>query len=180
MTQLEPIIQQRQKNREALFTHLYREVFPAVAAYISKKGGTLDQARDIFQEGLIIFYEKVIIDGFETELTNKAYLFGISRNLWIKSFNRQMKMEPVDQLDLAEKTENLPSTDQLLEYLKAAGQKCLDLLQSFYYEKLPMKALAERFGYTNDRSATVQKYKCLEKVREEIKSKSLNYEDFLA
>jgi hypothetical protein len=39
--------------------------------------------------------------------------------------------------------------------------------------------IAGRFGFSGERSATVQKFKCLEKVRDTIKSKSLSYEDFV-
>jgi hypothetical protein len=42
-----------------------------------------------------------------------------------------------------------------------------------------MKELADLFGYAGERSATVQKYKCIEKVRETVKEQSLAYEDFI-
>jgi len=53
------------------------------------------------------------------------------------------------------------------------------LLRAFYYDKLSMSKIANRFGFSSERSATVQKYKCLEKVRDLVKEKSLSYEDFL-
>jgi hypothetical protein len=34
-------------------------------------------------------------------------------------------------------------------------------------------------GFANEHSASAQKYKCLEKVREIVKQKSLTYEDFV-
>jgi len=46
----------------------------------------------------------------------------------------------------------------------------MDLLQAFYYFKTPMREIAEEFGYRSERSATVQKYKCLEKVRDTVKN----------
>jgi len=56
----------------------------------------------------------------------------------------------------------------------------MDLLRSFYYDELPLNDIAETYGFSGIRSATVQKYKCLEKVRETVKEKALTYEDFLA
>ena len=56
----------------------------------------------------------------------------------------------------------------------------MELLKSFYYDELPLNDIAETYGFSGVRSATVQKYKCLEKVRETVKEKSLTYEDFLA
>ena len=64
-------------------------------------------------------------------------------------------------------------------FLQTAGKKCMDLLRSFYYDHLPLQDAATLFGFSGVRSATVQKYKCLEKVRETVKEKALTYEDFL-
>jgi hypothetical protein len=55
----------------------------------------------------------------------------------------------------------------------------MELLSAFYYEKEDLQKLAQRFGFSGTRSATVQKFKCLEKVRETVKQKSLQYEDFM-
>jgi predicted DNA-binding protein YlxM (UPF0122 family) len=46
----------------------------------------------------------------------------------------------------------------------------MELLKAFYYDHCSMQEVADRFGFNGRRSATVQKYKCLEKVREEIKT----------
>jgi hypothetical protein len=45
---------------------------------------------------------------------------------------------------------------------------------------LPLNEIADAYGYSGVRSATVQKFKCLEKVRETIKQKALTYDDFMA
>ncbi|HEX3385741.1 MAG TPA: sigma-70 family RNA polymerase sigma factor, partial [Mucilaginibacter sp.] len=80
-------------------------------------------------------------------------------------------------LEMEEEIE--PSESKILSFLQTAGKKCMDLLRSFYYEELPLADIAETFGFSGARSATVQKYKCLEKVRETVKEKALTYEDFV-
>jgi hypothetical protein len=55
----------------------------------------------------------------------------------------------------------------------------MDLLRSFYYDHLPLADAAILFGFSGVRSATAQKYKCLEKVRETVKQNALAYEDFV-
>jgi len=79
----------------------------------------------------------------------------------------------VDEIDAQ------PSGGKLMHYLETAGQKCMEMLKAFYYDNLPVKTIAGLFGFSGERSATVQKYKCMEKVRETIKQRSLTYEDFL-
>lgn len=174
----ETLVETEPTRREDLFLKWYQEVFPSVAAYVATKGGSLDDARDIFQEALVIFYEKVMVGGFEPEGTPEAYLFGITKNLWAKAYDRMMRIQSVEDLEITDERNDVILHQRLLAFLLASGQKCMDILQAWYYEKLTMNALSARFGFASDRSATVQKYKCLEKVREQVKTKSLSYEDF--
>jgi len=44
---------------------------------------------------------------------------------------------------------------------------------------MSLQEIADEYGYSGVRSATVQKFKCLEKVRESVKEKSLVYDDFM-
>lgn len=170
----------KEETREGLFTRLYLEGFPAVARHISRSGGNLEEARDIFQETLLVYYERVVIAGFQPEKVHKAYLLGIAKNMWLKKCRKGSHTEPLDDLDIAEPASEQVRTEKLLSFLKQTGEKCMDLLQSFYYEKLSMEILSKRFGFKSERSATVQKYKCLEKMRDQVKQKSLTYEDFTA
>ncbi|MEM1137486.1 MAG: sigma-70 family RNA polymerase sigma factor [Bacteroidota bacterium] len=167
------------QTKEALFTRLYMDAFPAVAKYISSSGGNLEDARDVFQEALLIYYEKVIINQYEPKTTHKAYLLGIAKNIYLKGRERLTKTKSIENLEVKEEVLEEPVLEKLLLFLQRAGKKCMDLLQSFYYEKMSMTDLSEYYGFRNERSATVQKYKCLEKIREQIRKKSLTYEDFI-
>ncbi len=167
-------------TREQQLTELYLKAFPAVAAMVSKQGGTLDEAKDIFQDALVILYERDLRNHKGTIQDQKAYLKGIARHLWYHYRQGQQRLVSMDQLtnDLAaEAPEPVPSAGRLLRYLEAAGKRCLDMLQAFYYDKTSMRDIAERFQLSGERSATVQKHKCLEKVREQVKERSLMYED---
>lgn len=166
------------EKREAFFVQLYKKVFPAVAQYVARRGGTADDAKDIFQDAVISYYEKLVSPGFSCA-NEQAYVMGICKHLWLRKFNREADIALDENFDFAEQFEEQPVTGRLLHYLETAGQKCMDLLKSFYYDQLPLRDIAGRFGYSGERSATVQKYKCLEKVRETVKQKVLHYEDFV-
>jgi RNA polymerase sigma factor (sigma-70 family) len=168
------------KQREVLFIRLYQRCFPAVARYVRKMGGNLEQARDVFQEALLAYYEKTRNGELELRSDEHAYLFGIARNVWAKRHKEAARNQALDYLtDVREPEEPAPSSKKLLRYLEAAGQKCMELLRAFYYDNAGPEEIATHFGFSGIRSATVQKYKCLEKVRETVKQKSLAYEDFL-
>lgn len=166
---------QLSKHREATFRRLYEQVFPTVARLIAGKGGDLDIAKDIFQDAMILYFEKVMAEKVSLTHSPKAYITGIAKNLWLQHCKKNrsnlslgeleefhLQSSPIDQ--------STGHRKKLLEYLARAGQKCMDLLQAFYYFKTPMREIAEEFGYRSERSATVQKYKCLEKVRDTVKN----------
>lgn len=169
-------------DREDLLMSLYQDAFPLVASHVKKMGGSFDEAKDIFQDALIIYYEKVRDAGITFRYTEKAYLFGIAKYLWNKRYKVISKQLPLDldeDIDATDSIYEEVSSSRLVHLLQTAGQKCMRLLSAFYYERLSMENLAERFGFSSPRSATVQKYKCLEKIKETVKEKSLNYEDIM-
>ena len=166
-------------EREKLFIDLYKSSFPIVAKYVSKMGGSFDEAKDIFQDALVIYYEKVATGTLSVTTSENAYLMGIAKHLWFKKHHADSKEVLIDGFDVEGEQEAQPSDNKILSFLQTAGKKCMDLLRSFYYDQVPLTEAAELFGFSGVRSATVQKYKCLEKVRETVKEKSLTYEDFI-
>ena len=53
-------------NREEFFIRLYKEAFPVVAKYISRRGGSFDEAKDVFHDSLVIYYEKTVQQALNT------------------------------------------------------------------------------------------------------------------
>ena len=169
-------------SRDAFFSELYLNVFPPVASFIRMRNGTLDDAKDIFQDALIIFYEKKMQQSLEIQLTDEAYVFGIVKHLWIKKVKgdqRVLLSETEAMITLPVEIELDHASNSIVDFLKSTGQKCMNLLQAFYYDKKSLETIKSSFGFSSIRSATVQKFKCLEKVRDLVKQKFKHYEDFI-
>ncbi len=164
---------------------LYREAFPPVARIVARLGGGPEEAKDIFHDALVIYLEKKYNNRLSVAVSDKAYLAGIARICWIRKFNqghREMPFEPGDRrFDIPEDYYELEksTSHSLLDKLKLAGEKCLQLLRAFYYDQQSMQEIAEKFHYRTRHSATVQKHKCIEKLREEFK-KTEQYEEIIA
>lgn len=176
------LIQLLKQDREKAFRQLYPLCFPAVAKMTSRMGGTYEDARDLFHDSLIVLFEKAV-DNALPDLDNpKAYLTGIARHLWLRKKEQQ---QPLLSLEKLEKEVSIPfdfytpgrSVLRSVRFLTLAGKKCMELLEAFYYAQTPLAEISRQFGYANTRSATVQKFKCLEKIREQVKSKSIRYEN---
>ena len=180
---IDTLIQEpRQIATQELFKELYISTFPRVAAFVQQMQGTFDDAKDIFQDALVIYYEKVIEHKLEIQVSEQSYILGIVKHLWIRKFKRDAKRVSLSDLEKTIELEDdyFPTVreNQLLKILEKTGKKCLDILRAFYYQQLNMKQMAHLFGFKSERSATVQKYKCLEKVRDEVKKNAISYEEF--
>ncbi|WP_257657931.1 RNA polymerase sigma factor [Parapedobacter lycopersici] len=176
-------------DRQAVFMTLYKKCFPSVAHYIAKRGGTLDEAEDVFQDALLAFYEKTRESQLHLAQDEGAYVFGIARYLWKKRYHEHQRQTSLDELmagywedqenEWSQPAEQQVVAQRVVRVLQAAGQQCMRLLTAFYYEKLDMVEIASRFGFSGARSATAQKFKCLQKVKQLVRQKSLQYEDFV-
>ena len=174
-----------QEQAAQALTDLYRDTFPQVARTVQQLGGDLEAAKDLFHDALVIYLEKQQQQKLHIQVSAKAYLVGITKILWLRKFKTDSRQQPLD--DHITDTYSIPEdfytpvpekSRSLLQYLQTAGRKCMQLLQAFYYEQHSMQEIAEKFHYKTIHSATVQKYKCLEKVRDHIKS-SAAYEEVI-
>ncbi|HEY0652399.1 MAG TPA: hypothetical protein VGD65_04685 [Chryseosolibacter sp.] len=168
-------------KREEFFTGVYERMFPAVAQFIKRHGGGPNDAKDVFQDALMIFYEKKVNNNLEVALTDEAYIFGIVKNLWKKRSTHGNTVSLTDSesfINIPEDFYSTPDSAAIINFLRASGKKCMELLQAFYYNRQPLETIRSAFGFSSIRSATVQKFKCIEKVRELVKIKSKTYEDF--
>lgn len=165
-----------------LFAELYERAFPPVTQFVRKMNGSFEDAKDIFHDALVIFCEKQQDKTFVLRTSPEAYIMGVAKHLWARKFRLNVK-ELATDFSETEMSITLPdepdvSTNRLLDFLETAGEKCMQLLRTFYYEKQSIKNIVQLFGYRNEHSATVQKFKCLEKLRETVRTKSISYEDF--
>ena len=182
MIDTEPAINNVMTNeRQMWFEQLYEDVFPLVAKFVAKRGGSFEDAKDIFHDSLVILYEKTRDARLPAGISEDRYLVGIAKHLWLRKFREDHKMIRLDDM---EKSISIPedyldsSDNRLVSLLELTGRKCLELLRAFYYDNLGIREITNVFGFSSDHSASVQKYKCIEKMRETVQKRSLSYEDF--
>lgn len=171
------------REREEMFADLYEKAFPQVAKFVSNRSGTLAEAKDIFQDALVVFWEMWQAQKITFKVSMEAYLIGIAKHLWIRRFKADLYLVSFTDFEqsLIIPEDYFPSGRQLnlLTFLENAGKKCMDLLSAFYYQGKSLTEIRSSFGYSNAHSATVQKFKCLEKIRNHVKENNLHYEDFI-
>jgi RNA polymerase sigma factor (sigma-70 family) len=148
--------------------NLYRESFPDVARIVHRMGGTQEDAKDIFHDAFLVFLERKNAGVLSIYSSPQAYIVGTAKIMWLHKSRQISIAELPDEVAEFIEEETREDEKSILSYLQLAGHKCLQLLHSFYYDNMTMQELASRFGFSGARSATVQKFKCLEKIRKQI------------
>ncbi|MCB0774979.1 MAG: sigma-70 family RNA polymerase sigma factor [Chitinophagaceae bacterium] len=145
-----------------------------VQALIINNNGSADDAKDIFQETMIVLFEKVRSSGFELNCQIKTFVYSVARRLWLKRLQQQNRYTaPGDSMEsVVPVEEDLDAHDQRnaeFEMMEKAinnlGEPCKSLLEAYYLQNQSMQEIAASFGYTNADNAKNQKYKCLVRLK---------------
>lgn len=171
------------KNRqnEKALSYLYSHTLKKVQRYILNNSGSQDEANDIFQDAVIIFFKSVIANKFEHTLSVDAYIFAISKNLWINTAKRKRNLVHVDIEDQHLTAETTSQLDNMITKEKRGAldiayskldEACRKLLGLVAYEKLSMKELQVQMNLTSENAAKTMHYRCKQAFHKIIKENS--------
>ena len=158
------------------YSNLYEFEFPKIVLLILKRGGTIDDAKDIFQDALVILIEKIYKDNINIKSSIGGYLYVICDNLW-KYYRKETVMKSKVKEGFwynLEREQNFCMMDepllydQVIEEFEQLGDNCKKLLQLFYFEQKSWDKITKIMGYSTAASARNQKYKCIEKIRKNL------------
>ena len=162
------------KGEDKSLEIIYSENFPVVLRMILQHNGSEDDAKDVFQEAIIVLYEKVQNGDFTLSSRLKTFLYSVCRHLWLKKVQRtyglySLSPELEEVIPATEELEEHNARDQEFRIMEGAmsniGQPCQTILEDYYLHKKSMQEIAEKFGYTNAENAKNQKYKCLMRLK---------------
>jgi RNA polymerase sigma factor (sigma-70 family) len=165
------IVELIKQGDEHAIEHLYRKHYRMMARLITRNSGTEDDAKDVFQDALIILWEKIRTQKFELSSKLSTYLYSVCQNLWHKELNRKQRFvsqeHDVPQLPDNDRQERIAIVDKCLLQLKP---DCRQILMYYYFDQLPMTEIATKMAFANADSAKTKKYKCKQELDKLIKS----------
>lgn len=167
------LLQGLARNDKKAVETIYKENYNLIQALVINNNGSSEDAKDIFQEAMIVLYEKVQTGGFELQCQIKTFIYSVSRRLWLKKLLHQ------NRVTLSDVNESIVAVDEEVEdhekrnsefvmmekAMSGLGEPCKSLLEAFYMQKRSMQEIASGFGYTNAENAKNQKYKCLMRLK---------------
>lgn len=162
------IIEHLKENRySAALKGLYN-VFPDAKKYIKANSGNTDDAKDVFQDALVVLCNKVRSADFVLTVPLKNYLLAVVKNCWLQELRQRKKLpEGVSAQDpAAAVAEEGPEYPVAAAAFKLLGEKCKQLLILFYFNKQSFKHIAAALAFSDEKTAKNQKYRCLQKAKE--------------
>src|SRR5690606_30231760 len=92
--------------------YLYQTYLPMVVQMISQNNGDEDDAKDIFQEAVMVLYDRINQGNFVLTSKLKTFLYSVCRRLWLKRLNKGDRVS----FNTQEHEELVPVENDLLEY----------------------------------------------------------------
>jgi RNA polymerase sigma factor (sigma-70 family) len=179
------LLQGLTKNDRKAVESIYKDNYNIVQALVINNNGTAEDAKDIFQEAMIVLYEKTKSDSFNLNCSLGTFLYSVSRRLWLKRLMQQNRFLIVEESEneLVKVDEDIEEHERInTEFImmekaiNSLGEPCKSLLDAFYIQKRSMLEISASFGYTNADNAKTQKYKCLMRLKKLFFSQYKNYE----
>lgn len=171
----EQIIAALRNNDDSVLNVLYKLYFGSINHFIITNSGSEDDAKDIFQEAIIVFYQNIKDQNFELNCKIKTYLYSVSRLMWLKKIKKATAIVgkitdfegfiAIDDSEAAQMEEKEMQFGKMSMALSELGEPCKTLIEDFYIKQLSMGQISEKFGYTNADNAKTQKYKCLMRLK---------------
>ena len=162
-------------NDEIALKLLYKRHFQMIASLVTHNNGTYQEAKDIYQEAIIILYHNIRKKEFKLESQLKTYIYSVCRRLWLNELKHKNKQISITDNFDGDKLfdENIQQTitdhevkfDTMHQSLEELGGPCKEIITDFYINKISMEDIALKMGYTNADNAKNQKYKCLQRLK---------------
>jgi RNA polymerase sigma factor (sigma-70 family) len=167
------IIARISSGDEKALDYLYRKYYKMMVKLVLNNSGSEDEAKDIFQEALIVFWQKVSSGNLVLTSKISTYLYSICLNQWRKELDRKSRISTTEEKEEFEIIDNDKAERIKIvnDCINALGDNCKKILTYYYFDGLSMNDIADKLGYANTDTAKTKKYKCKKRLDLLIKSR---------
>ena len=176
------------RNRQGYVVHYLSDRYlPMIRLMVHQWGGTSEDAKDIFQEALLIMLYKIDRDEFVLTCKFKTFLYSVSENLWKTILEKRKaasnylnrRLDDTSESDFSVLYDNQLYQNIFYDMFETLEPNCKRILK-LYWEEYSPKEIAVKLGYTY---GYVRKKKCecqgelISKVKNNPKYKSIKTTD---
>lgn len=160
---------------------LYDRFAARITQFVRANNGTVDDARDVFQEALLVVTRQARRPGFRLTCPFEAYLYLVCRGRWLNELKRRRRAtvtiaeasgftENEDAGALADSTLREEARDRLFRrFFEKLSAGCRQLLQLAWTPELSMEEVSVQLGVSYN-YARKRKSECTAQLMDSIRS----------
>lgn len=164
------------RNRQSyVVTYLSTRFMPMIKLMVYQMGGSIEDAKDIFQEGLMIMLEKLDNKDFVLTCKFKTFLYCVCENLWKSVLIKRQaatnyltrNVNSEDEKDFTELLDNKLYETIFRDVFESLDDVSKKILALYWQDKSPMeisKSLGYTYGYVRKKKCEAQG-ELIEKVK---------------
>jgi RNA polymerase sigma factor (sigma-70 family) len=162
------LIQGIRNHDSPVLQHIYDTYYPIIEGYIVHNQGSRDQARDIFQEAMIVVYNKVKSGQLELTCKFGTYLYAICKKMWIQERKKYLQRNEKLRQQAMMVRDPGPADDPLLQnhlnhlfnkHFGDLSDDCQKIL-SMYFNNFSVEDIRTAMNYRNLHHTADRKYRC--------------------
>lgn len=168
----------RNGNRQVL-AELYRDMLPAIKRLAAAAGASPEDARDVFQDAVLVVFEKAGLPGFTLTSNFSTFFYGICRNILGNRLKKKSgyhvtipddtKYREDDSTDSHTQLEEAERHRLFYRAFRQLGDDCRRLLE-LSFENLPPETIMMQLGFSSNDYFRRRKYLCKEKLVQLVKN----------
>lgn len=176
------------RNRQSYVVRYLSDTYlPMVRLMVTRLGGTPEDAKDVFQEGLMIMIEKADDRNFSLNCSFKTFLYCVCKHLWESVIAKKAaasnyftrRNDEDDSADIEGEMDNETCRAIFREAFESLDKASRNVL-TLYWDEIPPREIAGKLGFTY---GYLRKKKCeaqaelIEKVKKHPDFKKIRNEE---
>lgn len=155
------------KHDHHVLEEIYREFFPYIENLVLQHGGSEEEARDVFQDGMIIVYQKIESDALLLKCKFSTYFYAVCKKIWIQERKKQLsRLDKLKQIhavadpshDYIEREED-DAKELLYKHFAQLSEECQKILK-LYFNGLNMEEIRQVLEMKTVHHTSDKKYRC--------------------
>src|SRR3982074_2819396 len=86
------IFERIQKGDEKALEFIYKKYYRMMTKLVITNSGTEEEARDVYQDALVVFWQKARSGNLVLTSKMSTYIYSICKNLWRKELDRKKRL----------------------------------------------------------------------------------------
>jgi RNA polymerase sigma factor (sigma-70 family) len=175
---VEEIIDGIKSRDSCVLQYIYKNYYPSIHHFIINNSGSQEDAKDVFQESIIVIYRKVKEQShFLLSSSFKTFMYSIARNIWLKNlrarkYEGQKIKDQQKYIELKDEPFKISNEDLKMslyqKYFKLLPEDCQNILR-LSASDIPQKEISQALGFKSENYVKKRKHGCKDKLISMIK-----------